>query len=208
MNTFTSLLRQCLLAIALAGTALGAAADPISYRVTVNTAGLETGVYLDFLFTQLNAAPVTAKVTNLTGATGSLGGFSGANVNLDGSFTIDNDAEAINYVDFFASFGGAFMFDVMFSDGFEGDAANAGSRFSVSVLDADFAPITGGADLVLFDLSANGIVASWLPGNSAELIAATAVPEPSSMLMMMTGLGLVGFTARRRKSLSKEAATA
>ncbi len=207
MNTFTSLLRQCLLAIALAGTALGAAADPISYHVKVNTAGLESGTFLDFMFTQINAVPATATVTNLTGATGALGGSGGnASVNADGSFTIGNGPDALNYVDFFATLGGVFNFDVTFSDSFLGDAADAGSTFSVSVLDLDFAPV--GDVLVQFELAASGIAPAALPGSSAALIGATAVPEPSSMLMMATGLGLVGFTARRRKTPAKAVATA
>jgi hypothetical protein len=201
MNIVTSLLRQGLLALALAGTTLGAAADPISYHVNLATAGLESGTYLDFLFTRFDgAAPTTARVFNLTGGLGALAATGGAAVvNLDGTFSIDNGPDALNYVDFLATFGGPFSFDVTFSDGFLAGLDGVGSTFSISVLDADFAPIGNVDGLVQFNLSADGgIVANPLPGNSAELIGAAQVPEPSAVLMMMTGLGLVGLVRRRK----------
>ncbi len=213
MTNITSMLRKCLLAVTLAATALGAWAAPTSFHVNLNTATLGAEAkYIDFLFSRAGTAPqVTATVSNLTGAFGSVFEQDGlVTLNANGSFSIGNGAAPgeLNYIDFNAIFGGNFGFDVSFDTAFLGDASLDGSQFSVSVLDADFAPV--GADvLALFDLNSAGISTTSFGGLATiTAIDATSVPEPSSMLMMMTGLGLVGFTARRRKSRAEEAATA
>jgi hypothetical protein len=199
------LLRQCLLAIALAGTALGALAAPTSYHVTLDTAPLAADAqYIEFFFSYAgNAAPVTATVSNLAGAFGTVADQAGTvSVNADGTLTLGNGAAPgdWNYIDFNAVFGGMFGFDVAFDTGFLGDPGTDGSIFSLSVLDAGLQPLGGDFALAQFTLTAaNGIVPAP-PGRLVTISPnVTAVPEPSAMLMMMTGLGLVGFIARRRR---------
>lgn len=203
MTKLTSLLRQGLLAVALAGTALGALAAPTSYHVSFDTAPLAADAqYIDFMFSYAgNAAPVTATVSNLTGAYGAVADQAGTvSVNGDGTLTLGNGAAPgdLNYIDFNAMFGGMFGFDVAFDTGFLSDPSTDGSIFALSVLDAGLNPLGGGA-LAQFTLTAaNGIE----PASSALATVSpnvAAVPEPSGMLMMVTGLGLVGFVARRRR---------
>jgi hypothetical protein len=215
MKNVTSLLRQGLLAITLAATAVGAWAAPISFHVNLNTAALGPDAKtLDFFFSRAGDFPqVTATVTNLTGAFGAVTDQGGmASVNADGSLTIGNGAVAgdLNYIDFDAMFGGNFGFDVSFDTGFLGDASFDTSAFSLSVLDAMGGPVGGDFGLALFDLSSGGIARSTVGAFATitELGGPTNVPEPSSVLMMMTGLGLVGFVARRRKQPAPAAAMA
>ena len=204
MTNFTSLLRQCLLAIALAGAAFGAAAGPTSFHVTLNTATIGPDArFIDFFFSHAFGAPaITATVSKLTGAFGPVTDQGGnATANIGGTLTIGNGPGDINFIDFTPTFGGAFGFDVSFDTGFLSAASTAGSFFSLSVLDMNLAPVGGDFGLAMFDLdSVNGIVLSTV-GRFATIVAidaVTAVPEPTSVLVMLTGLGLVGF-ARRRK---------
>ena len=212
MTNFTSLMRQCLLAVALAATAVGAWAAPTSFHVNLNTAALGPDPkYIDFMFSSFGSAvPVTATISNLTGAFGSVFEEAGlGDVNADGTLSISNGVESsLNYVDFEAVFGGQFGFDISFDTAFLTDPGMDGSIFALSVLDVGLNPLGGGV-LAQFTLnSLNGVVS--LPSEFATIsaIAPSAVPEPSSMLLMMTGLGLVGFTARRRKLRVTQAATA
>jgi hypothetical protein len=189
-------LRQCLLAVALTGTALAAVAGPTNFHVDLNTAGVANAQYIDFLFTKVGgAAPATVTVSNFTGGFGAVDYLEGAvTPNGNGSITIGNGPDFLNLLEFAPAFGGTFGFDLAFSTEFLGSNSTDGSTFSVSLVDATFAPLSG---FVQFDLSsANGIVVND-PGTFATI---TAVPEPSDMLLMMTGLGLVGFTVRRRKA--------
>jgi hypothetical protein len=200
MNNPTSMFRQCLLAIALAATALGAAADPIRYHVDLNTAGLESGSFLDFTFTKFgNAAPASATVSHLVYPAGALDetGFGEGNFafNGDHSFSIGNGPGGLNYVDFSAQFGGWIGFDVAFDDSFLSAPGTDGSTFAVAVLDDGFNTV-GGNFLAQFNLFSNGISSSGATG----IATVTAVPEPSAILMMLSGLGLVGFMVRRRKA--------
>jgi hypothetical protein len=203
MINLPSLLRQGALALVLAGTALGALAGPTSYHVDLNTAALQGGKILDFFFlSDPAAAATTATVSNLSGALGGVAAADGVfNFNGNGGFTIGNNSATQNYVDYNAVFGGLFSFDITFSDSFLAGPNGFGSSFSVSVLDENFGPLTNGGGIVVFDLfPETGIAPNVAAGfGSATLINVGAVPEPSELLLVLTGLGLVGFTVRRRQ---------
>ena len=188
-------LRQCLLAVTLAATALGALAGPTSFHVNLNTSALVKPTYIDLFFSAVgDAAPASATVSNFTGAFGIVNYSDGAVVsNADGSITNGNSPFS-NTVDFNVLFGDTFGFDVSFDSDFLNGNRFDGSTFSVSALDADFAPF--GDPLVTFDLFGGaGIVV----GADGRFASVTAVPEPSELLLMMTGLGLIGFVHHRRK---------
>lgn len=202
MTNFTSLLRQGLLAITLAGTALGAMANPTTYHVDFSTAGIAGGTLLEFSFSSSDpaVAPSSATLSNLGGAITGFDSVAGANDNGNGSYTLFNNDPAGSFADFNAVFGGPFSFNVTFSDGFLSGPAGLGSLFAVSVVNGNYIPVAGG--LVEFSLfPESGITPAFTAGTngSANVMAPNAVPEPSAVLLMMTGLGLVGFTARRRK---------
>lgn len=198
MMTPKNFLRQCVLACALGGASLGALASPINFHVDLNTAGATSAAYIDFLFTKIDsAAPATVTVSNFTGGFGVADYFEGAVAFLGaGKIVIGNGPDFSNLLEFNPVFGGTFGFDLAFSSGFLGAATTDGSTFAVTVLDAGLAPLSG---IVQFDLSsADGILAND-PGAFATI---AAVPEPSAPLMWLTGLGLAGWMARRRKALA------
>lgn len=201
MNSSSRFLRQCLLALTLAGSALGALAAPTSYHVTLDarSAALPASGLLDFSFGALvGAAPASATVRNFSSNVGPALYWDGAVIdNGDGSFVIGNDSSyATNYLDLASTFGGFITFDVAFDTAFLTDSG-FNSTFAVSLLDDNFnylgSPV---GDLTFELLPGSGITTT---ANSA-FASASAVPEPSELLLMMTGLGLVGFMARRRKA--------
>lgn len=61
-----------------------------------------------------------------------------------------------------------------------------------------------GAALGSFDVGAlaSGVHVRRLVNGQSESFVTTAVPEPSTYALMLAGLGLVGFMARRRRSTS------
>lgn len=196
MMTPNTFLRQCVLAAVLGGASLAAQASPINFHVDLPTAGATSAAYIDFLFTKIDsAAPATVTLSNFTGGFGSADYFEGAVTFNGASILIGNGPSFSNLLEFQPVFGGTFGFDLAFSTGFLGAATTDGSTFSVTVLDASLAPLPG---IVQFDLSsANGILAND-PGAFATI---AAVPEPSAPLLWLTGLGLAGWMARRRKAL-------
>jgi hypothetical protein len=198
MFNVKTLLRQCLLAVALAGASLGALAGPTSFHVELETAGLANAQYIDFFFSKIGAAPdATVTISNFTGDSLAVDYFEGAvTFNGGGSVTIANGPDFSNMVDYTAAFGGMFGFDLVFSTDFLASSSLDSSVFSISVLDGGLAPLSG--SLAQFELSASGIAAVAAERYTITALAPTAVPEPSDLLMMVTGLGLVGLVRRRR----------
>jgi hypothetical protein len=198
MFNVKTLLRQCLLAVALAGASLGALAGPTSFHVELDTAGLGNAQYIDFFFSKIGAAPdATVTVSNFTGNSLAVDYFEGAvTFNGGGSVTIGNGPDFSNMIDYTAAFGGLFGFDLVFSTGFLASSSLDNSIFSINVLDSGLAPL--GGTQAQFELSASGIAPVAAERYRITALAPTAVPEPSDLLMMVTGLGLVGLVRRRK----------
>jgi hypothetical protein len=198
MLNFKNLLARTLFAFALAASAGAAVAGP-TYHVDVNTSALAgTSGYLDFLIIpQGDAATTVATLTHFIGnfsGTVYTGGDGSGSAAAGG--TIGNSGDT-NELGLWANFGGNFSFDVSFTQ-----AANgiAGSLFEISLLDGGFnyLPPTSG-DIATFDLEP-GHAAVLTSSAFATISTVSAVPEPSELLLMTTGLGLVGFMLRRRKA--------
>ena len=200
MTNVKTILRQCLLAVALAGTSVAALAGPTSFHVDLNTAGIVNPQFIDLFFSRADGATAaTATVSNFSGAFGAVDYVEGGiTFGSGGSIVFDNSMFA-NIVDFAATFGGHFGFDVSFASDFINGNSVDGSTFAVSVLDAGLNPL--GGTLAQFDLFGSAGVNVTANSNLVAITALspTAVPEPSELLLMLTGLGLVGFTLRRKQ---------
>ena len=206
MFNLTSLFNKALFALMLAVTAAGAAAGP-TYHVSVNTTSLaaEGGGYLDFLLAgNVPAAETIVTLSNFSGAFGAeagrAGGVTGA---LPGNVTLVN-GDIMNYLTQAVTFGGLFGFDVTFSGGYETVGGSDGASFGVSILNAAM------SDYLALDIVSFAIVPAFAGAPAAVDVAVDAalasatladpaqVPEPSELLLMLTGLGLMGAMLRRR----------
>jgi hypothetical protein len=203
MSKFTSMIRKGLLAAALAGSAFGASAAPTTYHVDLNTTSITGGTYLDFAFSSAAGAALSnLTVSNLLGGPVTLDGFDGSATTAGATgFSMSNDANGLNYVDYIGNIASIFSFDVTFADGFESGPAGLGSLFYISILGSDFNPVTNGNAFAQFALSSDaGIRASFAPGTgSATLVDANAVPEPTQLVLMLTALAMMGMMVKRRQ---------
>lgn len=207
MRTIPSFLRGLLVAIALVGSAGAALAGP-THHVNLDTSGFagSTG-FIDLYFSRDGFAPTsTVTLSNFVGAFGAeidrVGDITGA---IPGS-VVFGSTEGVNDLFQAVSFGGALGFDVEFGGDFALTTSDITSLFGVALLTQDQdAYIGADTDLVQFSLvpmgGPNAAGASFQTfGSIATVSAVSAVPEPSDLLLMTTGLGLIGFMARRRKA--------
>lgn len=193
MNNLKSLISQALLGLALLGGA-GMASAGATYHVDIDTAGFGAGTgYLDLNFASFGTAdPLMATVTHLTG--GFLGTPELANVGVgaNGALTFTSALAS----DYFQQIllGQDISFDISF-DGMPSEGAAAG--FAADLLNADQSDYLSNA--VAFTLLP-GVAPTWetAAGVGSVQAASAAVPEPSMLLSMATGLGLLGLTLRRR----------
>jgi hypothetical protein len=197
MFNVKTLLRQAVLAVALAGSSLVAIAVPVSFHVDLNTTTLAGNGYFDLQFGALASVPgTTVTFSNFTGAVGPAAYFDGSVVfNADGSFTLANFPDMGGLLGFSALFGGRLGFDLAFSDDYSTETGTDGSTLSVALLDADYAPIGDPYGIAVFELIPGIGVQTSVVGNYAQISpVATAVPEPADWLLMATGLALLGLT--------------
>jgi hypothetical protein len=204
MFNFKTVLRHALFAVALASTALAAHAGP-RYHVTVDATSFSAADagYLDIgLFGVGGSAAAIATVTNLQGNIVGLDTFSsGIAEPTPGVFVLSNQLGS--YLSHDVTLGGMFSFDVDFSGDFltTPDAFGYVSPFDVTLYDVGLATLAE-LSFELTQLSGAGpATVGLLPGATlanATLVTAAAVPEPSELLLMLTGLGLVGFMVRRK----------
>ena len=198
-------LRRAVLAALLAAGSSVAMADPLHYRVEIDTSQFSGAGFLDFAFLAGNSpAPgASATLSQFSGAFGALdskeGNVSGS---APGTLVFGNGG---GYNDWFqnVTLGGKFAFDIVFGGDFLGTNGNVGSTFSLGLLDQSASAYLGNpnGNLLQFDLMPlNGALpASIAASTYASIASISAVPEASEWMMLTGGLALIGFALRRRR---------
>lgn len=204
MFNFKSLLNKALCALMLAVAAGGALAGP-TYHVSVNTTSLAAkgSGNLDFSLGNLvGAAETIVTLSNFSGAFGGeadrLGNVTGA---IPGTVVLRN-VDELSFLTQSITLGGLFGFDVSFSGAFATTGGADGTTFSVSLFDQAMSDYLA-FDFVNFEVvPAFGAAPSQILTRFDEGLAnvgiAAEVPEPSELLLMLTGLALMGAMLRRR----------
>ena len=206
---FSLALRRAVLAALFAGSSSLALADPLGYRVEIDTRQFSGAGFLDFAFIAGNSpAPgATATLSNFSGAFGALASQEGnVSGSLPGTLTFGNSGA---YNDWFhnVTLGGKFAFNVAFGGDFLNTAGNAGTTFGVGLLDYTGMAYLGNANgnLVQFELTPlnGGLPASIAGSTYASIASISAVPEASEWMMLTGGLALIGFALRRRQPVTR-----
>jgi len=200
-------LRRALVALALSACAGVAAADT-TYHVEFDTAGFGSNGWIDLQFNPGNVGHSAAASVGLSGFSGfdaaiaaeTTAAVSGS---LAAGYSIGN-SDDINSLFHAVNFGGKVGFNVTFIGDADPSAAVYGSVFSVALFDAGYAYLGNhGGDGSLLHLNwtpaatagGQGVVGSEI--YDSAVVGVSAVPEPSTWLMLAAGLGLVGWTRRR-----------
>ena len=196
MNHMKDLLVKLLLAVCMLGGA-GQAGAAQQYTVTIDTATLGGGTaYLGLYFLGLaDAAPAAATVSNLAGAFSGAPQITGAVTGTPPGPLVFGNAGAGGELVMTVSLGGVLSFDVGFTLG----AGDAGTTFGWSLFnDASYLGADG--DLGTVSLQPGAAPGAVFAVNIAsDLTRVTAVPEPSSVLLMVAGMLCLMVHARRRR---------
>jgi len=206
MTNFTSFIQTAIFACAMALGATPAFAGPV-YRVTIDTSSLaEASGLLDFALTSNDASPDLTSVT-LTNFSGDFGAgvTRGGDVSdIAGGYAIGSGA-GLSWLSRFVNLGGSFGFNVGFADSFGGVD---GVGLEVSLFDVDMTRYLGmDGPLVSFVLvPAMGAEPSFVSVSADNALASvSAIPEPSELLLMLTGLAMLGFVTRRARRARQKA---
>lgn len=207
-SALTRTLRHSLLALALGACASLASASAL--HVEIDTAGMGSDGWLDLQFGALAGSPLAAaELSHFTGfnsaiAAETVGDVSGS---LASGFHIGNDPGNWNDLFHAVHLGGKVGFDISFSGAIDPGAASDHALFTVALYgDHDAQTVLGAPGADGFLLSMQWTAAS-VPGGAGSVAtvvydsaaaSVSAVPEPSSWLMLGAGLGLLGMLRRRR----------
>jgi hypothetical protein len=194
-NLKTIVTRACL--AALLALSAGAALAIPGYHVSIDTSSLAGDGYLDLTLAALaDAAPVTATLTNFTGNFGAAAFTQGAvDGGVDSTLSFTN-GESFNELLQAITFGGHFGFDVYFD---VASAGSVGSTFAVALVNAamtDYVAGTG-ADFLVIGLLPGAAPTTTSATSLSSVSAVTAVPEPSSGILLASGLLLLAMYTRR-----------
>ncbi|MCE3604888.1 NF038129 family PEP-CTERM protein [Massilia sp. P8910] len=196
MFNFKTFAKQALLAASLAFGIGNATAGP-TYHVDINTSNFSGAGSVDFLLSGfLGASGAVATVSNFSGAFGTEAFRSGSVVGTLPNALVFDNSKPFNSITQNLTLGGFFGFDVSFSGDFL-TVPGFGSTFSVAMFDAVGDYLLPGDSLVEFNLKPIAADGAAKVSFEAANIVHVSVPEPSDILLVITGLGLVGFVRRR-----------
>ena len=196
MNNMKNLLVKLLLAVCMLGGA-GQAGAAQQYTVTIDTATLGGGTaYLGLYFLGLaDAAPATATVSNLNGAFSGTPQLTGSVTGMPPGPLVFGNAGAGGELVMTVSLGGVLSFDVGFTLG----AGDVGTTFGWSLFN-ESGYLGADGDLGTVSLQPGAAPGAVFAVNIAsDLTRVTAVPEPSSVLLMVAGMLCLMVHARRRR---------
>lgn len=204
MLNVKTFLRQAALALLLTTSSLAAMAGPLSFRVNVDTSGRSGVGALDLMFHTFGSTPVSATLSNFSSAPGTATVAEQVTFNPDGSVVLANLPDFGSYLKFDLSLGGAFSFDILFSDDQSLDTGLDSSLLSIGLYDA-IGVLGDPYGIVQFELTpGQGIGTPYVDAEFAQVSALTAaVPEPSDWVLVATGLALLGASLRRRVNTAR-----
>jgi hypothetical protein len=199
------LLRMAVCALAMT---VATQASASLYQVRLDTSTLAGNGWLDLQFNPgPNAAPAASAVlSSFTGALNGAALFEGAvSGALPGMVVFRNST---SYNDLFQPImlGGVFNFRLTFDGPFATEISDVGSTFALSLYAADQMTLLGNPDdtgsLLRFELLPASVTG---PGSLMVMVAdpaiasASAIPEPTTLLMITLGLVAMGYTGRRSR---------
>ena len=196
MNHMKNLLVKLLLAVCMLGGAGQAGAAP-QYTVTIDTAALGgSPAYLGLYFLGLaDAAPATATVSNLAGVFSGTPQLTGAVSGMPPGPLLFGNAGAGGELVMTVSLGGVLSFDVGFTLG----AGDAGTTFGWSLFN-ESGYLGADGDLGTVSLQPGAAPGGiFVVNNASPLSHVQAVPEPSSVMMMLAGMLCLMVHARRHR---------
>jgi hypothetical protein len=207
---FVQKIRQTILAVALTANAAVAAAATLHVELATDTMGAANpGGWLDLRFNpDAGAVRSYASLDKLVGFGDSTSALYEGQVSGSApSGFIFANGESLNRIFHPVQFGGLVSFDVNFNGTDDGAPMPASTVFSLALFAADGSTKLGSADAATGSL----LRLSWLPPASpadqgtvsisnfdTAHVRVSAVPEPSSWLMLGAGLALAGVLSRRR----------
>ncbi|GGY44981.1 hypothetical protein GCM10007387_28710 [Pseudoduganella albidiflava] len=192
------------LALSLATLALlfSHAASAALYHVSVDTRAFTGQALLDFTFlANAGATPARAILDNFSGEFGAVFDASPRVTGTIPAGVVLGNQDGGDYLTQYVQLGGLFSFDIRFDGAFATTESIDASLFAVTLYNADLTGYIGDAgSLVEFALSpqTNGIPGGISVVASNELAQVSAVPEPSSLLLALGGLGLLALHRRRQ----------
>jgi hypothetical protein len=193
----------CFLALALFASS-AAQAGP-TYHVNVDTGGFTGQGLMDFTFlANAGATPATATLTNFDGLFGVPFDLSPGVAFTDRG--VLGNQNGGDYLTLFVTLGGLLSFDISFDGAFATTENVDESQFSATLYNADLTGYIGDASsfaefVLVPQINGNpGGVTVLPPGGLASVTEVANVPEPSSLLLALAALAMLGLARYKRSN--------